>query len=287
MAEEYKIFDSQGKVSKVVKDGRKLNDVSWDSCRILLSNKRFIIAKKDSKKTIPLAEVNSVGGRKDVSQSIATVSNYLTLHLDSNDVIVLNATSSNGLHLSFFEAVLQNKTIYTKHPAIEGGVVTDATWEKAKLDISEEQVSLATKSGKLIDINFTDVTELDTKQRTIKEKERDVLSVSHAEETTSVETYITSSDRRVGFIQEFLRDAEQDNTVDMEFTDEEEEVLMGLYSGVTPFEMAEFTGLDTETVEEIYEDFIERDVVDLVRERREVVLNSRGRNLASEAMNEQ
>lgn len=288
MGEEYKIFDSQGRVAKVVKEGRKLNDVSWDACRILLSNKRFIIAKQDSKRTIALSEVNSVGGRKDVSQVIASVSNYLTLHLESKDVIVLNATSSDELKVSFFEAVLDSKVVYTKHPAVEGGVITDSNWEKARLNIEEKQLSLATKSGSLIDVNFEEVSDLENLERTIKGKKRDVLSVSHAEGSTSVETYITSSDKRIGFINDFLQEAKQKNTADnMEFTEEEEEVLMGLYSGVSPFEIPNFSDLETEKVEQIYLDLIDKDVVDLVRERKEVTLTSRGRNLASEAMNEQ
>lgn len=287
MSDEYKIFDSQGRVAKVMKEGRKLNDVSWDSCRIILSNKRLIVAKQDSKRTIPLSKVTEVGGREDVSQTIASVSNYLTLYLESEDVIVLNATGSDELKNSFFEAVLGRKLVYVKNPAVEGGVITDASWEKARLSVEEDQLSLATQSGSLIDINFEDVSDLDDLERTIKQKKRDVLSVSHADGDTSIETYITSSDKRINFIREFLEEARKKNTADnMEFTEEEEEVLMGLYSGVSPFEIPNFTDLDVETVEEIYLDLVERDVIDLVRERKEVELTSRGRNLASEAMSE-
>jgi len=44
---------------------------------------------------------------------------------------------------------------------------------------------------------------------------------------------------------------------------------------------------DVDTVEEIFERLVELDIVDEVRVRREVTLNSRGRNIASEAMNDQ
>ena len=61
---------------------------------------------------------------------------------------------------------------------------------------------------------------------------------------------------------------------------------MALYSGVSPFEMADFVGTDVKEVEEIYQKLLDAGAVDRVRERTEVTLNAKGRNLASEAMNE-
>jgi len=61
---------------------------------------------------------------------------------------------------------------------------------------------------------------------------------------------------------------------------------MALYSGVSPFEMADFVGIDVEEVEEVYRKLLEVGAVDKVRVRTEVSLNAHGRNLASEAMNE-
>jgi helix-turn-helix protein len=62
---------------------------------------------------------------------------------------------------------------------------------------------------------------------------------------------------------------------------------MALYSGVSPFEIPSFLGMDVDDVEETFERLVELEVVEEVRIRREVALNSRGRNIASEAMNEQ
>ena len=67
----------------------------------------------------------------------------------------------------------------------------------------------------------------------------------------------------------------------------ESQVLMALYSGVSPFEMADFVGISVDEVEEIYQKLLDVGAVDKVRERTEVTLNAEGRNLASEAMNEQ
>jgi helix-turn-helix protein len=80
---------------------------------------------------------------------------------------------------------------------------------------------------------------------------------------------------------------EQRQDDDQELSEMESQVLMALYSGVSPFEMSDFVGIDVDEVEEIYQNLLEMGAVDEVRTRTEVSLNAHGRNLASEAMSEQ
>lgn len=284
---EQKLFDSEGKFALVVKDGRRLNSITWNSCRVLLSTKQFLFISGDKKKRIPLQTIQNIGGRFDVNQTIAELNQYLSLTLKSGNVIIVHVSSSTELREAFFEAVLQDKKFYIKHPAIEGGVITDEKWQKSKINIEPEEVDFITKQGNFIEIKHTAISNLEIEQRSIKQRERTVLSVTHTPEETSIETYIASTERKMSFVRQHLKKGEQQNTVtNMEFTEDEKEVLMGLYSGVDPFQMSSFTELDVETVEEIYQDLLEKDVIDLVRERKDVQLTSRGRNLASEAMNE-
>ncbi len=89
------------------------------------------------------------------------------------------------------------------------------------------------------------------------------------------------------FVQSFLKEGERRSEANVDLDPSEKEVLMALYSGVSPFEIPAFIGQDVDRVEETFEKLIELDIVDEVRTRHEVTLNSRGRNIASEAMNEQ
>jgi helix-turn-helix protein len=73
----------------------------------------------------------------------------------------------------------------------------------------------------------------------------------------------------------------------VDLSETEKRVLMGLYSGVSPFEIPDFLGMDVDEVEEIFERLIELDVLEEVRVRREVALKTRGRNIASEVINEE
>jgi helix-turn-helix protein len=49
---------------------------------------------------------------------------------------------------------------------------------------------------------------------------------------------------------------------------------MALYSGVSPFEMADFVGVSVEEIEEVYQRLLEVGAVDEVRTRTEVELNA-------------
>lgn len=62
---------------------------------------------------------------------------------------------------------------------------------------------------------------------------------------------------------------------------------MALYSGVSPFEIPDFVGLDVEAVEDIFEQLAEQGVVQKTRTRREVGLKPRGRSIASEVIADQ
>jgi len=284
--EEYQIADSQGRFTIAVKDGRKLNSISWENGRILLSNKRLILAGSDGKRTIRLSDVTGLSGREDATQSIAAMSNYLSVKV-GEDVLIIAPNDHEAFKTAFFTAMLGETVIKAKHPAVEGGVVQDSPWEKARLAVEPESLLITVESGSLVELDLDEISEIDTEQRTVDGGKRTVMEVSHVEGATNVETHLTGTARTCIFAQAFLKEGERRSETNVDLDPSEEEVLMALYSGVSPFSIPEFIGQDVEAVEETFEKLIELDIVDKVRERREVTLNSRGRNIASEAMGEQ
>jgi hypothetical protein len=99
----------------------------------------------------------------------------------------------------------------------------------------------------------------------------------------SLETHLSGPRRKVNILAGLLRKGEAQNTTDADLSDEESEVLMALYSGVSPFQIPEFTGMDPDQVEAIYDGLIEQGILETRRVRREVSLKARGRHIASEA----
>ena len=284
---ERKIVDTRGKFTMVVKDGRELNDAEWTGGRILLSNKRLILARSDGKRTIPLKQIRSLEGRNDVNQLVAKVSGYVSLQLSTGDVLLVSAEDPESFERMLYRALLDRTVILARHPAVEGGVVTDVEWEKARLKIGEGSVDIAIADGSFVEIDLDDIGSMEANERSVKGEDRRVLEVEHSQEGTSVQTYISGTTRRCSILETLLRKGESRSEIGVDLTERQNEVLMALYSGVSPFEIPDFLGMDVDEVEEVFDRLIELEVIEEIRTRREVALNARGRNIASEAMNDQ
>lgn len=284
---EFKIADTTGRFAVAVRDGRPINDVSWTPGRILLSNCRLLLAGEDAKRTIPLSELESLGGRHDANQSIAQVSGYVSFDL-GEQVLLITASDHESFERSIYEALLNQQTLRAKHPAVAGGVVQDEVeWEQARVKVDENGLNAALEAGAFVQFDLDEISGMETTERTVDGEKQPVVQVSHTDdEGTTVETHLAGPPRRCEFVESWLRKGVERNRANVDLSEHEREVLMALYSGVSPFDIPAFLDMDVDTVEQTFERLIDLDVVEEVRIRREVSLNTRGRNIASEAMND-
>jgi helix-turn-helix protein len=142
--------------------------------------------------------------------------------------------------------------------------------------------------GETVSFGVDEVGTIDTTQGEVMDAQRRVIKVEHpGADGTSVETHFSGTEWHSRALERLLEGIIEQRQDDHELTDTESQVLMALYSGVSPFEMSDFVGIPVEEVEEIYRKLIEVGAVDEVRTRTEVALNARGRNMASEAMSEE
>ena len=283
---ERKLLDTTGRFTRVVRDGEKLSDIDWTDGRILLSNRRLVLAGASGKRTLRLSKIDRIEGRYDVNRAIAQVSDYVSVRIGA-DVYLVSTGESESFERTLHKTILDGEIVLIKHPAIEGGVVQDVEWRKARVKIDEDAVNLAVEDGSFVQIEIDDVGTIEGTERTVNSKERRVLETEHTEEGTSVETYLSGSDKHCSVLGSVLRRGAEQNASSIDLNKDETEVLMALYSGVSSFEVPEFLDMDPDDVEEIYERLVELDVLQEVRIRREVALKPRGRNIASESMNNQ
>ncbi len=283
---ERKLFDATGTFAHVVREGKQMNDIRWIDGRILLSNRRLILAAADEKKTIQISKINRIEGRQDVNRAIAQVSEYVSVRVGS-DVYLVSTGEPESFERTLHKTILDGEIILLKHPAIEGGVVQNVDWKKARIKIDRDMVNLAVEDGSFVQIEIDDVGTIELDNRSVKSNEQTVLEAEHTEDTTSVKTYLSGRAKHCSVLSSvFARGVEQNSSsIDLETA--EKEVLMALYSGVSSFEVPEFLDMEPDTVEAIYERLVELDVLQEVRIRREVTLKPRGRNIASESMNNQ
>lgn len=283
---ESTLADQQGKFTQVVKDGNKVPDVEWIPGRILLSDKRIVLASNQGKRTIPLSKVSTVKVRDDASQPFANVTSYLSLQV-GNDVTLVAPKDHEEFEHELYSAVLDGEVVITKHPAVKGGVIQDAEWQKGRMAVDEDQIGLALADGSFVEVEVADVGDLSRNRGDVLDTERLFIEVEHTVGNTAVETHISGNQRHVNILAGLLGSNQATNPDDVELSEREQEVLMALYSGVSPFQIPQFVGMDAETVEQIYDQLIDQGILETERERREVELKARGRNVASEAMGEE
>lgn len=284
---ERRLADTPGRFLWFVDDGVEVDDPRWSNSRVLLSNRRLILVGKEGKRTIPLSAIDSMRGRVEMSRSVAGVSNFTSIRM-GEDVLLLSTKEHRAFELDLCTALLDAEQVIVRHPAVEGGVVREPEWETARVKLGgDETVNVATNEGSFVPIELDDVSGVDVAERTVDEETRKVVEVEHSEEGTNVETHLAGTARSCSFMKVLFERGLEGNSGSVEMDEQQKQVLMALYSGISPFEIPEFTGLGVEATEETYARLIDLDVLSEVRIRREVALTPRGRNLASQAMSDE
>lgn len=285
---EYKIADGSGRFLQAVKDGRRMKDAQWSNGRILLSNKRIVLAGNDGKRSLPLAEVQGLSGRYDVNQTVAQVGDYVSIRMTNESVVLVSlGENTETFESKLYGALLDQTELQVKHPAVKGGVVTDEQFERARIKVDETELSVAMSNGSFVSVELDDVGSVESASLDVNGQKKPVLKVEHTVDMdTSVQTYLATDSHTASILESLLTKEAQKSQGSVELSETEKRVLMALYSGVSSFEIPDFLGMDVDKVEEIFDRLIEVDVLEEVRKRREVTMKTRGRNIASEAINE-
>ena len=285
-ASETRLADARGKFCWARRGGREVNDTDWTPGRVLLSNRRLVLVGAGGKLTVALSKVTDIGGRFDVNQRVATEAEYLAVHVDEDVVLVV--ARDETFETAFYGALVERDTLRTRHPAKVGGVVKDSDWGEARVKVEPGAVAMATTAGEFVEIPYDDVGAVRSAERTVDGSTVRVLEVEHTDdEGTSVETYFTGKARQVAILASVFGRSEDRVGVEVDLDETEQQVMMALYSGVSPFDIPDFLGIDVDTAEELIERLIELGVVEEVRVRREGELNARGRHIAGDAIENQ
>lgn len=285
---ERKLVDTSGDYLYVIKNGQQLADPSWRSCRIVVTSKRVVLATNGGKQVIPHSKITLPDDGKSLLPEEYHDGTATPLRI-GNNVLLVDPQHLDDFELEYSRAVLHGEVILVRYPAKVGGVVQDdAQWSKAQFRLDDDTVTLGLPDNETVSFPIEDVGTIETDTQEVMDEQRSVVKVEHTDEQDrSVETHFSGAERHVQALERLLRNVIENRDEDHELSELESQVLMALYSGVSPFEMADFVGVDVDEVEEIYQRLLEVGAVDKVRERTEVSLNAHGRNLASEAMNEQ
>ncbi|MBO4249145.1 CheF family chemotaxis protein [Halomicrobium sp. IBSBa] len=282
---EKKIADTRGQFMQAVQEGRELSDASWTACRIVLTTQRLVLIS-DGKRQISLQSIDRIADRHDVNQASAGVSNYVALHV-GEDVLLVSAGEHEAFETDLYRASLNGEIILVQHPAVEGGVVQNTEWTKGRMKVTDEALQLALADGQAVEVERADIGGLTIEDKTVSGEERTVIEVEHTDDGISVETHLAGEEFHATVLQVMLEESAERNQADLDLSSTERRVIMALHSGVSPFDIPSFVGIDVEQSEEIFDRLIELDVISVVRERTEVQLTTKGRRVAGENISEQ
>ncbi|QSG14826.1 CheF family chemotaxis protein [Halapricum desulfuricans] len=279
---EHKLYDERGQFMQAVKDGREIRDADWTTCRVVLTTDRVVLIG-DEKRSVTIDALEQVNDRFDVNQAAAVEGSYTALKTEGT-VFLVTTPDQGAFETALYKASLNNGILLVQHPAVEGGVIQDVEWTKAKVKISEEAIRLAVADGQKVTIDRNDIGDVDTDERTIDGQDRTVYEVEHTEDDRSVETHLTGEPHHTAVMGALLEEGVERHRANLDLDGVEKQVIMALHTGVSPFDIPEFVDRDVERVEEIFDRLIEYDVIEVERERTEVALTPEGRQVAGETI---
>jgi helix-turn-helix protein len=281
-SEERKLVDTSGDYMYAVRDGTPVDDPRWRSCRLVMTNKRLMLANGSGKQALPHTNIEVIDAEElpdGVDPAGAT-----PMRIGDN-VVLFDAANVSDFELEYCRATLHGTVILAKHPAVVGGVIQeDAGWQKTRFRLNDDEINLVFPGGGETRFAVDDVGTIETGQQTVMDESQTVLEVEHTDDDISVETHLAGEEFHATVLRVMLEESAKRNRADLDLSSTERRVIMALHSGVSPFDIPSFVGIDVERSEEIFDRLIELDVISIVRERTEVQLTTKGRRVASENM---
>ncbi len=220
--------------------------------RIVLSQKRLVLATGESKTTVPLSSVFDIsvghvpGDLEKFFQDTITIA----YEDDGRHVAVIEAESDDHVgrfKVLLFKAMLSGTPATMKHPARVGGRVTDESFHTGKLRIQPGKVEFLGIPGPF-EVDLSGVTYFQKQTREVGGKRRTVVAIRHNHDGQTVTSeFAVASDRKLNLLGRYLRleygeISQQAERIDV--SEQEMEALVAIYSGAGSGNLAGALGID-------------------------------------------
>lgn len=163
-----------------------------------------------------------------------------------------------------FKGVLNGTTVYVKHPARVGGRITDEPFRRAGLFVSPTAVKFKADDPFAIDVST--VSKFERVDREVNGSTRPVLSVQHTAGMEMVTSEVAlQPERKMNVLGRFLRieyTQLREDLADISLSDEEIEVVVGLYSGATEGSLAGMLGVEASRVSTMLKKLVEKGLLE-------------------------
>jgi len=216
--------------------------------RIVMSPKRLVLVGDDGKVTIPTSAMFDIAVGHVPPEMRSFFSDSITVaYRESGQrrmaVIEAESDTVDKFATVLFKAHLNGRTVTVQHPARRGGRVVDSPVTQARLSVDAGVLQFSGPDVEFV-IDLATVTNFEKETRTLDGESRPALSVRHVPETTAIVSVVAlPSERVMNLLGRYFRLEYSDiveDLADVSLSDEEVQVLVGIYSageGVDPMEM--------------------------------------------------
>jgi helix-turn-helix protein len=206
--------------------------------RILMSQRRLVLAARDDKLTVPMSAIFDVSVGHVPPEMREFFHDSITVAYERGGrkrfaVVEAGSDTVEKFTTILFKAQLNGLEATVKHPARRGGRVLDTPTRLGKLRVKRGKMAFVNVPDPF-EIDLETVTEISKTSRTLNGKTRPTLEVRHLPSATSVVTdVILPNQRKMNLLGRYLRLEYSDLMAELEdisLTDEELQALVGLYS---------------------------------------------------------
>lgn len=222
--------------------------------RVLLSQKRLVLAGSDGKTTVPLSTVFDVVVGTVPPKLQQFFSDTVTVaYRDGRGkqlaVIEADSETMERFRSVLFKALLRDTTVTVRHPARIGGRVTDAPAQQARVKLAPGSLRFV-GCAEPVEVDLSAVTHVERDQRTMSEGEgtKQVISFRHMPGGRAVTSDVAVEDTaKQNILGRYIRleyASVMEALNDIEPTDEELEALVSLYSAGEGVHLGDLLNVD-------------------------------------------
>jgi helix-turn-helix protein len=237
--------------------------------RVLLSQRRMVLATDDGKETVPLSRVFDVvvGSVPGELRSFFNDSVTIAYERDGarrSALVEGEPDDMDKFVRLLFKTLLRNVTVTVRHPAKVGGRVTDASDHRASVSVSPGEIRFGDCPEPFV-VDLSAVIDYERTDRTLGGTKRPALVFRHVADGRTVTSIATVPDERaLNLLGRYIKieyDEAMEELESFDPTEEQLEILVSIYSAGGEANIADVVTGDVTQTSMILDTLREADLV--------------------------
>ncbi|TKX86843.1 hypothetical protein EXE43_06270 [Halorubrum sp. SS5] len=237
--------------------------------RVLLSQRRMVLATDDGKETIPLSRVFDVVVGSVPGDLRSFFNDSVTVAYDRDGsrrsaLVEGEAEDMDRFVRLLFKVLLRNVTVTVRHPAKVGGRVTDASDHRASVSVSPGEIRFGDCPEPFV-VDLSAVIDYERTDRTLGGTKRPALVFRHVTDGQTVTSIATvPNERALNILGRYIKIEYDEAMKDLDSfdpTEEQLEILVSIYSAGGEANIADVVTGDVTQTSMILDTLREADLV--------------------------